>query len=229
MTRMSSPIRRRTSVSVLESRFFVAEGHDLVRQRRGARGGRVDFVQQGLGLRAGLKLVMQEIGVAEDDGQEVIEVVRDAARQTAERLHFLGVQVVLLETFGIGEIVSDDDGADELAFPIAQRRRGQADVDAPAILMDQRGFGDGDLLAPAEPVHRLAVLGLVLLRDQPGAGLAEHLGPIVAEELASARVPIEDDVVEGLGDDGMFRVHVRTLQGCDRQTCRSVSGDFFCS
>ncbi len=39
----------------------------------------------------------QQLGVGEDDGQQVVEVVRDAAGQLADRLHLLGLAQLFLQ------------------------------------------------------------------------------------------------------------------------------------
>jgi hypothetical protein len=42
------------------------------------------------------ELVDDERAVAQDDGEKVVEVVRDAARELADRLHLLGLAELLL-------------------------------------------------------------------------------------------------------------------------------------
>ena len=64
-----------------------AEDEQLARQRRGALGRARD-----LGHVLGRRMVVaerlgHEVGVVEDHGQQVVEVVRDAAGELAERVH----------------------------------------------------------------------------------------------------------------------------------------------
>src|SRR5208282_4809878 len=47
----------------------------------------------------GALAINQEIAIAADDRQEIIEVVRDAAREPADGFHFVGLAQPLLEKF----------------------------------------------------------------------------------------------------------------------------------
>jgi transcriptional regulator with GAF, ATPase, and Fis domain len=48
--------------------------------------------------------VEESFRVAEDDGEQVVEVVGDGAGQPAERLHLLAVPELFLEMFAIGDV-----------------------------------------------------------------------------------------------------------------------------
>src|SRR5206468_3997553 len=44
------------------------------------------------------------VAVAHDDGEQVVEVVRDAAGQTADHFHFLGLAQLFLEVLVLGDV-----------------------------------------------------------------------------------------------------------------------------
>ena len=76
-----------------------AEGEQLVGEFGGALAGGLnvgDLLAQGVG---GGHEGQQEIAVAEDDGEGVIEVVGDAAGQAADGLHLLGLAELFFQAF----------------------------------------------------------------------------------------------------------------------------------
>ena len=50
----------------------------------------------------------QQLEVADDDGQQVVEIVRDAAGELADRLHLLRLAQLRLG-FALGDVAQDDD------------------------------------------------------------------------------------------------------------------------
>ena len=105
---MSSPIRRgmslpMSSTTVLRlsdarlQNLHAAESEELARQRGRAIGGAVDlFDFAGDGI-AGRQNVQQQLGVALDDHQEIVEVVRDAAGEATDGFHFLRLAKLVFE------------------------------------------------------------------------------------------------------------------------------------
>ena len=98
--------------------LFAAEHEQLLDEFAGAVGGGPDLAEgffrrrrQGLGLQ-------EQVGVALNDGEDVVEIVGDAGGQLADRLHF--------------------DGMAQL------RLQGQAFGDFVGVTMDGLAFGDGD-------------------------------------------------------------------------------------
>ena len=78
-------------------RLAAREGEELPHQARGAVGVLLDLhdVREG---RVGRPVVgEQEVGEADDRLQHVVEVVRDAAGELADRLHLLGLRELRLE------------------------------------------------------------------------------------------------------------------------------------
>ena len=70
-------------------RLSATEGKKLLSQSRRAPSGGANFGDVISQSSFDLAFVQKQITVTEDGGQEIIEVVRDAAGQLAERFHFL--------------------------------------------------------------------------------------------------------------------------------------------
>ena len=77
-------------------RLLAGEGQQMLGQIGAARGGFVDH----LGDRGELRLVLDRVGEdldrSGDHGQDIVEVVRDAAGELAERFHLLGLPDAVL-------------------------------------------------------------------------------------------------------------------------------------
>ena len=71
--------------------LLAAEREELPREPRGSLRGLLDQLHGVAPGSGGLERVEQELRAAADDGQDVVEVVRDAAGQTSHRLHLLGL------------------------------------------------------------------------------------------------------------------------------------------
>src|SRR5690242_6802353 len=63
----------------------------------------------------------QEVGIAPDDREEVVEIVSDTAGQAADGLHLLRLSKLLFEPLAFGDDLVDADHADDLAETIAKR------------------------------------------------------------------------------------------------------------
>jgi len=79
-----------------------AEGQDLPHQVARAQAGLLDLAEGGLCRMAGFQLGHGELDVAQDGAEDVVEVVRDAAGQGAERFHLLGLVQLRLEAAQLG-------------------------------------------------------------------------------------------------------------------------------
>ena len=79
----------------------------------------------------------QQVRVADDGLEHVVEVVRDAACELADGLHLLGLGELLLQLALLGGVQRVEDGALALGFPLAHR----ADPDprrAPALARERK-------------------------------------------------------------------------------------------
>ena len=76
--------------------LLAAEGQELPRQQAGAMRGALDLVEI-LGAEiGGVERRRHQLGVAGDDGQQVVEVVRDAAGEPADGFHLHRLRQLLL-------------------------------------------------------------------------------------------------------------------------------------
>ena len=75
----------------------------------------------------GRELQQEELASPGDHGQEIVEVVGDAAGEPPDRLHLLGLAELRLERPHGGEIAHDDDDPEVLA--LAALEGGRRDLD----------------------------------------------------------------------------------------------------
>ena len=144
-----------------------------------------------------------ELAVAGDDRQQVVEVVRDPARELADGLHLLRLAQLLLEPPLLRHVARDHAARLDHAVVVADR---------------ERRVGEVDRLAVLAPRHRLALDGLPALERgeelvhlrRLRAGVREghdrapgDLGGLVAERPLGALVPREHGAV---GLEGVDRV-----------------------
>ena len=81
---------------------LAAEGEDLRDQFAGTFGGVQDTVEKVLyGMIVG-EFAAGEVGMAEDAGEEVVEVVRDATGESANGFHLLCLKELCFEVFALG-------------------------------------------------------------------------------------------------------------------------------
>ncbi len=73
-----------------------AEGEQLAGECRGAMAGVADLLDVGADGIALFQLLEHEVAVAQDTGQQVVEVVGDAARELSHRLHSLRLATLVL-------------------------------------------------------------------------------------------------------------------------------------
>src|ERR1051325_202079 len=78
---------------------FRREAEQLVPHQTAADGGR-DDIAQGRVVRA----AREQLGIGEDDGEQVVEVVRDAAGELPDRFHLLRLAELLLEPAALAHV-----------------------------------------------------------------------------------------------------------------------------
>src|SRR6185369_8346247 len=88
-----------------------AERQQLARQRRRPPSRAQELLEIGTAARSRLELLLQELPIVGDDGEEVVEVVRDTAGEPAHRLELLRLAQLLFEHTVLGDIVYDADEA----------------------------------------------------------------------------------------------------------------------
>jgi hypothetical protein len=93
---MSSPMMRRV--------LPAGQREELLGQRGAAFGGLADMAQVRLAMRLVRKPEHGQVGVPEDAGEDVAEVVGDAARKAAHALHEVGLDELLLEELALADL-----------------------------------------------------------------------------------------------------------------------------
>ena len=89
-------------------RVLAREGEQAVGQLGAAQGGPKDRVDMRFVLA---DLFGEKLHVANDDAQQIVEVVRHAAGQLADRLHPLGLDKPLLGPLAFGDVVANQEQA----------------------------------------------------------------------------------------------------------------------
>ena len=102
------------------------------KQLRGQFGGPLHRVRDRIDIAAAALLgqlaAAQEIGRRTDDGQEVVEVVRDAAGQLADGLHLLGLAQRFLALAAFGDVDGFRHGAGHRAMAIVERPHREIEI-----------------------------------------------------------------------------------------------------
>ena len=185
-------------------RLASRERQQLARKAFAAIGGRMDRVDRLQVLGIG-EPAAQQLRVAADDHQQIVEVVGDAAGQLAERLHLLRLGELLLRALerclrlpSLGDVARDLHEAGERAHLVADRldhdaRPEQALVAPhPPALDHAFALVGGEL----EGARRLAAL-LLLLGIEPTEMLADDFRRRVLVNALRAHVPVGDDSRRG--------------------------------
>ena len=148
---------------------------------------------------SGIEIVQHQVAVPENHGQQIVEVVRDAAGQPPDGFHLLRLLVLLFERAALGDVQRDPDAAQRCAVRVevdaaraGQPPHGAVRPDRPVLdreivaallgLLERRhdrrpivGMNpiDERREGSAERAGLQAVLGL------EGGGPAEHAGGVV--------------------------------------------------
>ena len=103
-------------------RLPAREGQQLPHQARGAVGVLLDLHDVLEGRIGRLVRVEQEIGRHHDGGQHIVEVVRDAAGELADRLHLLLLRELVLQRALLGGLERIDDRGFAVALALPRWR-----------------------------------------------------------------------------------------------------------
>ncbi len=72
----------------------------------------------------GWQRLEQEVRGTENGGEQVVEIVRDAAREPSHRLHLLGLPQLVLEQAMLGDVLHDDGEMRDAAVGLAHHSSG---------------------------------------------------------------------------------------------------------
>ena len=154
------------------ARPLAAEGEELTRQRRGAIDGHQDLGQ--ILLRHLVRqLGLEEARVAGDDGQQVVEIVRDAAGHPADDFHLLRLAQLRFEQPALGHV--DERAHQPLGLPLGVAGDAPSRIDVAHRAARQRHL-DVEVVVGAigqRPVRR-GEQRLAIVRRQPLSQLLER-------------------------------------------------------
>ena len=182
-------------------RLLAREGEKLADESRRALGVLADLLEIGPVGIVPAASDAQEVAMARDRGEEVVEVMRDPARELADRLHLLALHELRLERLELGRVVQHRDGAQAVRGLDARQvdlgmGLGLAAGDAHRLGMRQAAPGQGGVdpvaHAPPETAHE----GV-----EPRAGR-----DLAAEEMARGAVGLLDDAARGEPQHGDGKV-----------------------
>ena len=92
-----------------------AERQQLLRQAGGALGGAPDLGGRMLPIRPGRHLFDQLVAVAQQDGDQVVEVVGDAGGEAADGLHLLRLAQLVLQPVALAQVARNRGDTNDLA------------------------------------------------------------------------------------------------------------------
>jgi hypothetical protein len=214
------PVEERRQVAPLPvQQPALGEGDELLGELPAGQCGLLGLLQPSDQLLARHALGAGQAEVQHDAGEEVVEVMRDAAREDPGRLQLVHDLVDLLGLLPAGDVADDDDEARVLGAPALFPGQGELE---PFPLRP-----DGQLVFPPDgPTGRV---GLLQGRLADGHHLGrQHLGELLAQEdlrrhrqqvLArgavavdpSVQAPLEQQVGERIEDAGQLILHILRL------------------
>ena len=183
-----------TSTSTRLQRLLAGKGEQMLGQVGAAFGGFVD--QPGDGGELGLvgDGFLQDADGAGDHGQDIVEVVRDAAGELADRVHLLRMPQLGFRGLLLGQVAADEE------MPADRLRPGAGPVqrDGLAVLVDIARL-EIALLCPRRAARiSLRVLFEIVGVDEFHRAVPDHVGGLIAEDRRGARADL-DEIPRGVG------------------------------
>ena len=117
--------------------LLATEREQTPRHRGCAVSGLLDAFGVATKRALGLEPAQQQLGEASDRDHRVVEVVSDAARETADRFHLLGPIELELEPLVLRDVGDQRDGTAVRAVGGGQRARADKRVDRPTVGADE--------------------------------------------------------------------------------------------
>ena len=168
-----------------------------------AFGGFVDQLGDGGELGLTGDGFLQDADRTRDHGQDVVEVVRDAARELADRIHLLRMPHLGFRSLLFGQVPADEEVAADRLRP----RPGPVQRDGLAFLVDIARLEIALALSPSRRPHLLSGVLEVVRVDEFHRAMSDHVGGLIAEDRGDAGADLEenprgvgheDEVVRGI-------------------------------
>jgi len=155
---------RDDSVDVDDLEFkmlFTAEGQELAGECGGAIGGLLNGFDLGMERVGRGELVEENLGVAADDHEQIVEVVSDASGQTANGFHFLRLTELIFKDAALGDVFGD--GFEDIGGLVFRGDGTAADAngDGGAVLVFPADFKTVHATGAAEFVDQAGVFARV--------------------------------------------------------------------
>ncbi len=151
-------------------RLFAREGQQMFGQLAAALGRFVDHLGDGFEFGAIGDRFGQDPDGAGDDGQDVVEVVRDAAGQLADRFHLLGLAVLRFRGLLFRQVAADEEMPPHRLRPRShpgQRHRA-------AVLVDVARLEIAHLVAAPRRPHLVAGAVEIVGMDEFDRAVPDH-------------------------------------------------------
>jgi hypothetical protein len=190
--------------------LLAAEGEDLAHEVGGAAATLHDLLDVAHRLAVALQALAEQVGETQDRGQDVVEVVRDAAGEGADGLHLLRPQELRFEvialrfgTLALGDVDRDAEHRRGAGAREGERDLGRLHEVRPAFEVGHHLFVDHRRAAAAD---HLAVFGEIALGVLRRVGDAldrsrQHALDRGAVELGDGAVDDQEAALAVLGED----------------------------
>ncbi len=195
-----------------------AEGQQLLGETGRAPRGLGDLRRVERRRRARVQALHQERGRPEDRREQVVEIVRDPAREPSHDFHLLRLPVLHLELPHLGEVGGDREQSRDPSGTVVEGADGQTDGQRGSVFLAAGHLHAADHLAPQHALPEAHVLGRVGGDD--GQRPPDDLVGAPSVQGFRRRIPgahdgISIDGVDGErgGVHGRAEILVRVLQG----------------
>ena len=177
-----------------------AEREQLSREAGGPVGGLANFGDILVTGVAGAQIFEEQVRVAGDRGENVVEVVSDPAREPADRFHFLRLAQLLLELHALGDIAADAEDADQPSLEELWRRRELSHAIV-ALRRSDAELADGTEVAAYDAPEQLEREGEIFGVHQVLERPAHPVFPAGARDRLEGRVEGRDRALGGERED----------------------------
>ena len=197
-------------------RLLAREGEHALGELRAARGRFVDRLHDRRELRILPDRIRQQLGHADDDGQQIVEIVRDAAGHLPDRFHLLRLAQLPFQHQALGHVAADEEILPVRLGPDP----GPGDRHRVTVLVQVAAFERARERAAARAPHFVARALQIVGENEVRRAASVHVFRRMAEDRARARAHAhevaaladhEDEVERGVEDALIDRADRRSF------------------
>ena len=144
-----------------------------------------------------------ELRVTFDDRKQIVEVVRNAARELADGLHPHRLPETVLETLSLADVADGAQCSDDLAGRVAIGTGRHFGIDPAAVFSDQFSLVQLDLAAQPPPQFVAEHVALGRRQEQVRRVLSDHFVRLVSQHVTNPRVRQHDAIVRVRDHQGL--------------------------